>query len=70
MIPASAMGTMNIAFSFHGAAHRTLAAWRLVHDRFQRVMTSYRRTYNPDPIYGNGGSYMMGKGYLLNIIAL
>jgi hypothetical protein len=28
------------------------------------------RTYNPDPIYGNGGSYMMGKGYLLNIIAL
>jgi hypothetical protein len=28
------------------------------------------RTYNPDPIYGNGGSYMMGKDYLLNIIAL
>jgi len=28
------------------------------------------RTYNPDPIYGNGGSYMMGKGYYLNMIAL
>src|ERR1700730_15475918 len=28
------------------------------------------RTYNPYPIYGNCGSYMMGNGYLLNIIAL
>jgi radical SAM superfamily enzyme YgiQ (UPF0313 family) len=33
-------------------------------------MVRVGRTYNPDPIYGNGGSYMMGKGYLLNIIAL
>jgi len=28
------------------------------------------RTYNPDPIYANGGSYMMYKGYLLNMIGL
>jgi len=28
------------------------------------------RKYNPDPIYGNGGSYMMGKGYLINMIGL
>lgn len=28
------------------------------------------RTYNPDPIHGNGGSYMMGKGYYLNMLAM
>ncbi|MGH4017995.1 MAG: hypothetical protein ACRDT0_01865 [Pseudonocardiaceae bacterium] len=28
------------------------------------------RTYNPDPIYANGGSYMMGKGYFLNMLGL
>lgn len=28
------------------------------------------REYNPDPIYGNGGSYMMGKGYFLNMLAM
>lgn len=28
------------------------------------------RSYNPDPIYANGGSYMMYRGYLLNMLGL
>jgi hypothetical protein len=35
----------------------------------QRHAPGVGRPYNPDPIWGNGGSYMMGKGYFLNMLA-